>query len=292
MRGKENMFGYQTTTANQLYLLCCFCGKFYFSDKIHPQMKYFWFSINFSGLMTSFAILLGYFLYDTKQDYVLQLTVINAVSTCINLAVTFPIVLYYHQRGVESMIKGVDQILEHKSRTRSQKRNIRISVKWMLVCNSLVIFVMSVTYGFAPFLDVMMFYEEEKLKDPVYYILPLPNVHEYGCMEWFLASAVVISMYYSLFSLEWLAMTNFIIFWGITCYNEMLLLHDRLNSKMHRLYVEMDRGNEMPAHWNAEFDKILRKHVNEYKRITRFCIKSKISNLRISKIFKHLFISE
>lgn len=270
--GQENIFGYQTTAANQLYLLYCLSGKIYFTDKVHPSTKYFWLILNVSGLSIAYAIALAYFLYDTRQELIMRLTILYALGTSTNIVVVFPIISYRNRRGIEAAIRVLDEVLQH-SESASTSSNLtegKINLKTMLAYNCCVTLAMNCVYGVMPYLDVMIFYEEEKVKNAMYYTLPLPNIHECGSMSLFSASAGLISSFYSVFALEWIAMINFILFWGVSCHNELINVYHRLGEQMELWSAKYEERYEYSTTLEAKFRSILKRNMDTFNQITRY----------------------
>ncbi|XP_065222142.1 uncharacterized protein LOC135846787 [Planococcus citri] len=271
IRGKENMFGYETTTANQLYLLYCICGKIYFTDKIHSQMKYFWFFLNLSGILVAYSIGLVCFFYDTKQDVRMQLEIMNAVGISTDLGIFFPVIVYYYREGIEAMISGIDQVLKSKPKSLQQHEpRDRINAKTMIVTNFSIVLAMDLIYLFICHLDLMFFYEESKVKNFMYYTLPLPNIDEHGSKKLLYANFLMFMFFSPLFWFQWIAGVSMISLWGATCHNELIFVRDQFDHKMDILNDPISKKyNQNLSGWNRVYKKILVKDVHDFNRIAK-----------------------
>lgn len=94
LRGTLNIFGYRSTTANQLYLFYCIGGNIYFDKKIHPILKYSWGTVNLCGVLSSCTTGLACLLYDTTQDVRKLLDIALAIGMSTDLSVVFPAIVY------------------------------------------------------------------------------------------------------------------------------------------------------------------------------------------------------
>lgn len=177
---QENIFGYNTALANQLYAFYCILGtERYFTDQFHFSTKVFFFIWHFAGLIIPFVIFYKYDLFFEKNDLILLLHVLFAIVSCFFYRAFVPLLLYWYGDDFKRIMKDADsKIWDERSILSKLKNPIDIKSVAMknviFFCSFLSVFTLITTF------DVLVFYDEKKVKDYSYYVFPLPNVEKNG----------------------------------------------------------------------------------------------------------------
>ncbi|XP_065224465.1 uncharacterized protein LOC135848481 [Planococcus citri] len=275
LRGLQNIFGYKSTVANQIFLFYCFCGKIYFTDKIHPGVKYLWYILVLSELLISYALTLVYFLYDDEHDVMMMLSAANVVSTS-NVAVFgFPLISYICGDHIEAIIDQVDDIFASEENptgdSHSGVKQLRVLADVKNVFWSLLGFfgVCCVVYLFICFFDVVLFFKEEKVKnDYYYYMSPIPPMRKHGSFKLFFIFNGVSTFVFGMFLVKLISVFSVVLYWNTVCRNELICLRDEFHKKSRSLSECMEKGawtGGTLKKWNRDFNAVIVRGVVKFQ---------------------------
>ncbi|XP_065207317.1 uncharacterized protein LOC135836420 isoform X1 [Planococcus citri] len=270
VRGKENMFGYKTTTANQLYLLYCFTGEIYSSDKIHRQVKYFWFiPLTFEISVCYFAVITNLW-YGTKKDLMMMFDTMNLLGVCNMSVCILPLISYWFCEDIKAMIAGVDEICALRSISheynKKRKKGI-INVKKIILTNA-GIFFFSFLVTFVYLFEAWMFFDEWKMNSRFYYTLSVPLAERYRNQTNFflfngLTSLVIVQLFCRCFST-----LAFMLYWSMTCHNELVRAADEMNIILNNLNACIDEEDNPTEVWNRRLIQVLIRYVQRLQKIS------------------------
>ncbi|XP_065207316.1 uncharacterized protein LOC135836418 [Planococcus citri] len=273
VRGKENMFGYKTTTANQLYLLYCFTGEIYSSDKIHRQVKYFWFiPLTFEISVCYFAVITNLW-YGTKKDLMMMFDMMNLLGVCNMSVFILPLISYWFCEDIKAMIAGVDEICALRVRPNSHEYNKKrkkgiINVKKIILANASIFFT-SFVASFMHLLEAWMFFDECKMDNRFYYTLSVPLAERYRNQANFflfngLTNLVMVQLFCRCFSTF-----SFMLYWSMTCHNEFIRAADEMNIVLNNSNACVDQEDNPKEVWNRRLLQLLILYVQRLQKITR-----------------------
>lgn len=267
-QAKENIFGYKTTEANQLFLLHCFTGKIIFTDKIHLQVKYLWYS------MLTFQVTISYFVYNShmwygfENDFMMLFDLNNLVMVCNNMVFGLPLVSYWFRTNIESMIEGVDEIYASLSSPAEGKCKNTLNVKKVLFLNVSYfcgVWSLSLFYLF----DMIFFFEEEKIDNRYYYPVSTPLVKQFRSTDNYFIFNVLMNILYTQTCLQCLVFMSFILYWGTTCSNALICAANEINDAMNHTRSHFDLMSTNDETWNQDFTKLLIHHIKRFQKMTR-----------------------
>ncbi|XP_065206945.1 uncharacterized protein LOC135836201 [Planococcus citri] len=265
--GKENMFGFKTTLANQMYLLYCIIGNIYYTDKIHQKTKRVWFWIVYIICLPIVVSILLCIVYGRQTgDLVLLIYIGFAIMlSLIELFVKPAITVFWYGSNIEQMISMADKILMKTSPIMHTSNNYLDAKK--IIRNILIeLAITLVLYTSVAFLDVMFFYEEEKVKNYMYYIAPLPGLVEFGSFKFYIiyqltlcgttCGVLIIYMVHRVISVPW----------AVICHNEAQRIINELNSLSEDIDINIDTYKSI----EPKFRHVLKKCVQDIKNLNRF----------------------
>lgn len=181
IRGKRNMFKYQSTEVNQLYLMYVLTYKIYFNaDHFHWQTTYYIRGCHLIGIINAYGASVCCMLYGDKSDilFLLYVGFILSLSICINFLIPFG--MHWYSSAIETMLDRIDEILIQRAHTL-QHHNLNARRIRSVATKEIVLLLISYfMFSFICMLDVIVFYEEHKVKNYMYYLCPLPLMNEYG----------------------------------------------------------------------------------------------------------------
>lgn len=256
------MFGYRNTTTNQLFLFYCFCGKIFFTDKIHKPVKYFWIVLHSIGMLLGNVLGIMYVCQDMEKNLWTHLNVLNFVAISLFLGLYIPIGLYYYAEDVEKTIDMIDTLITSEALDKDD-----IDVMKIIVPKNIFPFICGIIYMSASIVDAMVFYEEEKLKNYMYYTYPFPALEDNGNISFFLASNIICNLIFGFLLFEWIAAVAFILVWRACCFNGLISISNRIRSRTK--FIE----NEMLKLGSSGIDAVFKESIingtKAFKRITR-----------------------
>ena len=273
IRGTENIFGYHSTTSNQLHLLYCISGEIYFGDKIRPFVRYSWFVVNLFGVIIPFTSGPSCLLHDNIQDARQLMDIATAVGIATDISIVLPCILYYYRSNIENTIDGIDKIL---SKPISKINIQRTRIKPIIIRNFYIMSALICVHSFTCILDIVLFYEEEKVKNFQYYMFPWPDIENNGSSVLFIFDSLLLMFGSPLYWFLWIAGVTMIALWGTTCHNELMYLKDRLDFNMNRLNSLIINGYEKSQKWHRTFNQTLIKHMEDFETINRLPTQSKV----------------
>ncbi|XP_065203010.1 uncharacterized protein LOC135833233 isoform X2 [Planococcus citri] len=183
IRGKENIFGYKSTIANQFYLAYCFMGGIYDSTKFHRHTKIVWFSWTLSMVLMCSFQMVSYFLFSDEKDIVALLYFVFVFIAPCFLCVVLPYIsVFYFGKNLHDVIQIADYIIIKHNIHKKSTESLRKLLLYLILyhCSTLSIYYSSC------FLSIILFYEEEKVKNYNYYFIYAPKLDQYGSLQYFL----------------------------------------------------------------------------------------------------------
>ncbi|XP_065224849.1 uncharacterized protein LOC135848779 [Planococcus citri] len=264
IRGKENIFGYKSTIANQFYLVHCFLGEIYFSTTFHRHTKLFLFSWQISGFLAGCIQPVSYLFYGGNEDagaFLYTIFVMMIVIFCYVLVPYTSVIRY--RSDLLDVIQIADRIImkrELDSPKTEKELNLGRWIKHMFLCYCLTLSV----YCFVCYASVLLFYEEEKVKNHTYYLVHPPKIEQYGSLPFFLIFSSVVTLAGSSLFLC-VPMISFIfIFCGIVFHNEIQKIIEDLN-----LLSSDAMTIESYKSMQPKFKNAIVKCVKDYQRATK-----------------------
>ncbi|XP_065223445.1 uncharacterized protein LOC135847705 [Planococcus citri] len=262
--GTENMFGYRSTVANQLYLLYCFSGHIYFTDKVDKRVKYFWYSLVSSQLILSWVLGWSYLWYDDKNDLVLMLNMATSIG-CVHMEMLgFPFILHLFGDRIEAMIECVDRLMNIKLQT-----TVLNDVKKYFSFFFIPLFVCTLVFLSASFLDVILFFEQDKVSNYVYYAFPPPLVQKYSSFASFMMATCVTDILFVVEILEVSLVLALMLYWSIICCGQMISIKDGLESRTRDLNLYSDAELALLPEWRRIIECTLKRAIREFQIATR-----------------------
>lgn len=266
--GRENMFGFQTTLANQLYFLFCGWGNAYYTDRISQTSKYLWFILAYGNTLTIIFTVISYIIYGIRSRDILLLIYTGFVVIVVSLYGFFTpaLAMFQYKQDIEETILMADKMLTTIiSSDKSDPAMESDIMKWLR--NVMIgLYAPLLPYTFTAILDIVFFYENEKIKDYTYYLLPLSGLEHYGSLEFYIifnafTVFVVIPFFliffiYSLFSLLWVAI----------CCEEAKRIIGELNSLTS---MEPDTNIEYYKSMEPRFKETLRRVIRDINNLTQ-----------------------
>ncbi|XP_065203042.1 uncharacterized protein LOC135833258 isoform X1 [Planococcus citri] len=230
IRGKQNIFEYKSTIANQFYLVYCFLGEIYFSTTFHRHTKIFLFSWQISGFLAGCIQPVSYLFYGGNEDaaaFLYTIFVIMIIVFCYVL-VPYTSVIRYRSDLLDAIQIANHIIMKRELDGHKTEKELNLGkwIKHIVLYNCLTISV----YSLICCVSVSLFYEEEKVKNHIYYHVHPPRIEQYGSLSFFLIFSIVTNLAAtSLFLI--LPMISFIFaFCGIVFHNEIQKIIEDLNS--------------------------------------------------------------
>ncbi|XP_065203046.1 uncharacterized protein LOC135833258 isoform X5 [Planococcus citri] len=229
IRGKENIFGYKSTIANQFYLVYCFMGEIYFSTKFHRHTKFFMFSWQISGLLVAIFQQVSYIFYGDKKDFaaLLYTTFITLTVFATHIIIPYFSVIRYRS-DLQNAIQIADRIIMRK-KSPIHKPKDELNVGKLLKYTSAFHIFTGLIFCLICNLNIVLFYEEEKVQNHVYYLVYVPRLDLYGSLPFFLIFNTVVGFAAFAVYAGWLMMIFILVFCTVIFYNEMLRITENLN---------------------------------------------------------------
>lgn len=265
--GKENIFGYKTTLANQLFLLYCFCGKIYFTDKINHSFRIIWILHHLSGLLVGYVVAIAFLLNDKEPDILMQLFMINVMANSALMGFFIPFISFWYRDSIEQSIRDIDFIILRAN------ANHKLDL-WTYVLRNIVIVIISgIIFAYICVFDVIVFYDEEKVKNYTYYLFPFPNTEQVGTFRMFLVSTALSCIILSSQSLEALSALTFILIWNVVCHSQMKIIRQKLDHRSAVLSSNLEKNYRDRDGLSRGIKRAFRlsvvQGVRDFQRITR-----------------------
>ncbi|XP_065204556.1 uncharacterized protein LOC135834566 [Planococcus citri] len=265
--GKENMFGFETTLANQMYLLYCVIGNVYYTDKIHRKTKLVWFWIAYTVWLPIFISILLYIVYGRLIGDVMLLIYMGfAIIFALMETIVKPaIAVYWYRNNIEQMISMADKIL---TKTPSTKRS---SDKYMdpKKITSTILVELGITivlYGSIPILDVIIFYRVEKVENYMYYMLPLSGLEQFASFKFYMIYHIILYGMTCGLLIIFSVHRVFSVPWVVICHNEAQRIIDELNSLSEDTDINIDTFRSM----EPKCRYVLKKCIHDIRNLNRF----------------------
>ncbi|XP_065213052.1 uncharacterized protein LOC135840439 [Planococcus citri] len=188
IRGRENLFGYESTLANQFYLTYCLISEIYQCREFHKHTKLIWFTCQFSILMICISSTLLYLLYGDKNDLMAMFYTAFIIMIGIFLLVVFGYISGFRYRNdLHIAIQTADYIVTKRISINIYRiQNNAMDFGKLITNISLFSFITHTAFSLCCITNVIFFYEEEKVKDYTYYVCYLPKLDQYGSYTLFL----------------------------------------------------------------------------------------------------------
>ncbi|XP_065209421.1 uncharacterized protein LOC135837907 [Planococcus citri] len=268
--GKENMFGFETTLANQMYLLYCMIGNVYYTDKIHRKTKLVWlWMVYISWLPASVSILL-YIAYGRQTGDLVLLIYVGflLIFALIETIVKPAIAVYWYGNNIEQMISMADKIL---TKTPSTAPRTSTSDKYLdakkIISTILVEFgIIIALYVSCVTLDVIFFYREEKIKNYMYYLAPVSGLEQFASFQFYIVYHLIFYGMTCGLLIIFSVHRVFSVPWAVICHNEAQRIINELNSLSEDTNINIDTFRSM----EPKCRYVLKKCIHDIKNLNRF----------------------
>ncbi|XP_065209425.1 uncharacterized protein LOC135837910 [Planococcus citri] len=267
--GTENMFGFETTLANQMYLSYCIIGNVYYTDKIHRKTKLVWLWMVYIVWLPAFVSFVLYIVYGRQTgDLVLLiymgfLLVIAVMETLVKPAIA----VYWYGNDIEQMISMADKMLtKTPSTTRTSTSDKYLDAKKITKIITLELGIAIVLYAVVPILDVIIFYREEKVENYMYYQLPLSGLEQFASFEFYIGYHLI--LYCMMCGLIIIYMGHRVISvpWAVICHNEAQRIINELNSLSEDTDINIDTYKSI----EPKFRYVIKKCIHDIRNLNRF----------------------
>lgn len=212
--GKQNIFGYKTSTGNKLYLLYLQLGGVYVSDTaaIGNALK-----ISYIAGMWSTFILPCFLIYPSffsrTEPLIDKFYISFGPSIASYLLAGIPITLYFYKDNLEEFIRFIDSKLEKiklrdiSSPSSSMKKPVetRIFESGYFIRLTIVLLYVGI-----PFFDSLLFYDEQKIYTCKYFAGPIFFRHHVSPLQLFILEFFLIYV------------VNFLFFMAFTSFREII----------------------------------------------------------------------
>ncbi|XP_065204132.1 uncharacterized protein LOC135834228 [Planococcus citri] len=266
LRGSENIFDYKSTVANQLYLLYCFSGNIYFTDKISKRVKFLCYSVILCQLLISYSIGLTYFrdiMSASNKNFTMMFDVSSVFGCYQIIEFGFPLISYFYGDRIETMIDHVDAILSSECTLNQNEIMAHAKEKCRLFMGLFAIFCL--VYLSAGSFEVILFFDEAKIKNYLYYAAPPPLIGQIeGLLMYFIFNCVLASSYI-LASLKVWSVLSIVLYWNIICCDQLVSLRDGLGTKMRDFAESQESWNT----WNVIFERNVANCAKRFQNIMR-----------------------
>lgn len=263
------MFDYHTTPANQLYLLCCLFGNIYFTDKIHIHVKLIWYFMASCHVLLTYYVGLVFILYNKKKPIMMSLYVIGLQFMGNVVQIGLPLMCYYCRTNIRSMIRKVDKIYQDRSAGDVYKTDASLDPKMVIIGNLSMYVACNFVRLFSCILDAIIFYDEAKLNNYLYYIYPLPKIINVTSLAVFLFINACFNLIFMFAMMQWLALLAFMLFWSTICYNQLILVSYKLDIETAYMTGYVEKTNQPSKAWNRAFKRSLIQGVKKFQKIIR-----------------------
>lgn len=268
--GTHNMFGYKSTPANQFFLLYYFGGSFYFSDQIHWHIRFLFVSLHLCGISIGCALGLWHFVYNMDSPPWFHLYTFNFVGTPVLLGVFFPIMLYRYKTTIETAIREMDIILTTNQEFTLKKSGLKfMNIRKVILINMIGISAFATTMTVARTIDVILFYEDDKTRNIMFYMIPVAKTEQYGRLEFYLVTNTICSTAFSFIVFQWMSLVFLIVLWYATCCNQIILLGRHIRIRSAELNAYADAQHEVIEAWNQAFENVIAYASNRFQEIIR-----------------------
>lgn len=269
--GRENMFDFETTLANQLYIVQCGWGNVYYTDKICRKTKCLWFCWLYSSCLFVVGPVILYLIYGRQTGDTLLLIYTGFISVIVPLYlfVKAALAMFRYRKDIEETILMADKILMKKVSLQMDESSNKSDMKRWPKKVAIGLYVSFLPYTFITILDMVLFYEDEKVKDFSYYPIPLSGLEHYASLRFYVFFNVVANCLAMPFFLIFYSYAIFYMFWVSICFNETRRIIRELNS----LSMDMDKMNiESFKSIETKFRYILRRSIRDIDDLTRYVI--------------------
>ena len=267
--GKENMFGYKTTLANQFYLITCFLGNLYYTDKIAKSTKYLLtFSIHLCTMVT-FSAIITYLIYGRNNEDIQSIIYLAFAITIVFIEMFLipAIAMFCCKSDIEEMIRISDKIILKAQPNRNESEDF-FDVKKITINLIVGLWIPSVPYFLLNMLEVIVFYDEEMFKDYSYYLVPLFGLDLYGSMEFFVCYNIIQTYSASFFLLMYTMYPLLSVLCTVVCYNEARRIVNKLNALDNDFNVGIDSNEDA----KLRFKRVIKESIHALNDLIRYII--------------------
>ncbi|XP_065209423.1 uncharacterized protein LOC135837908 [Planococcus citri] len=268
--GKENMFGFETTLANQMYLLYCVVGNVYYTDKIHRKTKLVWFWFVYIAWLPAFFTFLLYIVYGRQTgDLVLVIYMGFLVAFMLMESIVRPaIAVYWYRNDIEQMISMADKILTKTPSTapRTSTSDKYLDAKKIISTILVELGIIVVLYVSCVTLDVIFFYREEKIKNYMYYLAPLFGLEQFATLEFYIVFHLILYGLSCGIFITYTAHRLICVPCAVICHNEAQRIINELNSLSEGTDINIDTYKSI----EPKFRYVIKKCIRDISNLNRF----------------------
>lgn len=270
IQGSENIFGYKTTEANRLFIFYCIFGNIFFTDKVNRWVKYFWYLLNLCEILFFFVTGLAYFWYEANDDIMLKINIANAIGAFYVQIFGFPLISHLYGDSIETTIELVDDILTIKGSSAFDHRPhmIDVGVVFGSILGPMVVSFM-VIYASICFFDVVLFFDEAKVKNYLYYAYATPLMQEYGTMRYFIVANGISTLLLEIYMFQLFSTLAILLQWNTVCCNELIGVRKDFDDGTRHLNEHIEKCEKTWNEWNGEFENVVQSGIKRFQKIVR-----------------------
>ncbi|XP_065199608.1 uncharacterized protein LOC135831214 isoform X2 [Planococcus citri] len=195
----------------------------------------------------------------------LKLHVVNLVGMINSTTILCPIIMYLCRDRIEAMIQLVDNILMLDLGSGFKKKKILSDAKKYFAVYLIPHVICCLVYSFASIPDVVLFFEEEKLSNSLYYAFPPPLVQKYASIWLFLIATGIIFIVFALTMAQGWSVFSLILYWNIICCAQFTSIKNYLHAGTCDLNAYTDEQVKFSDDWNEVFDCMLEHSIKEFQ---------------------------
>lgn len=275
--GTEHLFRYKTRTVNHLYLFYCIFGKIFTTGGFNLFFKLVFWSWHFSAPLLGYATGLIYVWYGDKKDFIMLLYNCFTVCLCTFITIVVPLASHWYAHNIESMFDVMDRILSKKNSSK-QCLEDGININKILINDLLIILICGLIFSSTCIFDVLLFYEDYKIRNYMYYVIPLINLEQYGSRKLLLTTTAIIHLATALPIVEVWTILKFFEIWAAACHHEVMSICEEM--KQHStilvakttcipLYYSTGKDIAQKMALSENFKQNLIPLVNDFQEVTR-----------------------
>lgn len=225
--GTGNMFRYKTRTVNHLYLFYCIFGKIFHIRGFHWLFKLLFWILHFPLPICGYICSFFYLQYGDGTDFTILLYLAHTLSICLLITIIVPLASHWYTHDIETMLDLMDRVLMKRDSSNHCVED-DINMKKILTNDLLLLLTCGIIFSSACVLDVLVFYEDYKVKNCLFYVMPFPSVEQYGSRTLLLTTTGLIHFGSILFTVEVWTLLKFFEIWAAACHQKVISISEEM----------------------------------------------------------------
>ncbi|KAL6952133.1 hypothetical protein U1Q18_050924 [Sarracenia purpurea var. burkii] len=117
------------------------------------------------------------------------------------------------------------------------------------------------------FFDVALFFEDSKVQNYLFYMLPIPLIRTYNTYWSYFIVNGISTVVFEIFIVQLWCVLAVILYWITVCRNELIYIRDGFHAGSRGLNVNLGKHGVVSRAWRRAFEFVVQRGIKQFQEI-------------------------